>query len=48
MDTIKPLFTATATAIGGHNRHTEASALSKQFGNSLPAPRYGIRPPVAA
>jgi osmotically inducible protein OsmC len=25
MDTIKPLFTATATAIGGRNGHTEAS-----------------------
>ena len=25
MDTIKPLFTATATATGGQNGHTEAS-----------------------
>ena len=25
MDTIKPLFTATATATGGRNGHTEAS-----------------------
>ncbi len=25
MDAIKPLFTATATAIGGRNGHTEAS-----------------------
>ena len=25
MDTIKPLFTATATAIGGRNGHTETS-----------------------
>ena len=25
MDTIKPLFTATATAVGGRNGHTEAS-----------------------
>jgi hypothetical protein len=25
MDTIKPLYTATATAVGGRNGHTETS-----------------------
>src|SRR5579863_9331772 len=30
MDTIKPLFTATATAVGGRNGHTQASDGSVQ------------------
>jgi lipoyl-dependent peroxiredoxin len=36
MDTIKPLFTATATAIGGRNGHTETSDGSVQANLSVP------------
>jgi lipoyl-dependent peroxiredoxin len=36
MDTIKPLFTATATAVGGRNGHTEASDGSVQADLSVP------------
>jgi lipoyl-dependent peroxiredoxin len=36
MDTIKPLFTATATAIGGRNGHTEASDGSVRADLSVP------------
>ena len=36
MDTIKPLFTATATATGGRNGHTEASDGSVRADLSLP------------
>jgi osmotically inducible protein OsmC len=36
MDTIKPLFTATATATGGRNGHTEASDGSVRVDLSVP------------
>ena len=36
MDTIKPLFTATATATGGRNGHTEASDGSVRADLSVP------------
>ena len=36
MDTIKPLFTATATATGGRNGHTQASDGSVQADLSVP------------
>lgn len=36
MDTIKPLFTATATAMGGRNGHTEASDGSVKADLSVP------------
>src|ERR1700759_4995390 len=36
MDTIKPLFTATATATGGRNGHTEASDGSVSVDLSVP------------
>jgi lipoyl-dependent peroxiredoxin len=36
MDTIKPLFTATATAVGGRNGHTEASDGSVKADLSVP------------
>jgi osmotically inducible protein OsmC len=36
MDKIKPLFTATATATGGRNGHTEASDASVKADLSLP------------
>ena len=36
MDIIKPLFTATATATGGRNGHTEASDGSVKAGLSVP------------
>jgi len=36
MDTIKPLFTATATATGGRNGHTEASDGSVSANLSVP------------
>jgi Ohr subfamily peroxiredoxin len=36
MDTIKPLFTATATATGGRNGHTEASDGSVKANLSVP------------
>src|ERR1700688_2168427 len=36
MDTIKPLFTATATATGGRNGHTEASDSSVRADLSVP------------
>src|SRR5919108_2182570 len=36
MDTIKPLFTATATAAGGRNGHTEAADGSVKADLSLP------------
>jgi lipoyl-dependent peroxiredoxin len=41
MDTIKPLFTATATAIGGRNGHTEASDGSVRADLSVPKPMGG-------
>jgi osmotically inducible protein OsmC len=36
MDTIKPLYTATATAIGGRNGHTESSDSIVAFDLSVP------------
>jgi Ohr subfamily peroxiredoxin len=36
MDTIKPLFTATATAVGGRNGHTQASDGSVSVDLSVP------------
>ena len=36
MDTIKPLFTATATATGGRNGHTQASYGSVSADLSVP------------
>jgi hypothetical protein len=36
MDTIKPLFTATATATGGRNGHTEAADGSVRADLSVP------------
>ena len=36
MDTIKPLFTATATSVGGRNGHTEAADGSVKFDLSVP------------
>ena len=36
MDTIKPLFTATATAVGGRNGHSESSDGSVKANLSLP------------
>ena len=36
MEKIKPLFTATATAIGGRNEHTEASDGSVKASLSVP------------
>ena len=36
MDTIKPLYTATATAIGGRNGHTESSDGIVSFDLSVP------------
>lgn len=41
MDTIKPVFTATATATGGRNGHTEASDGSVRADLSVPAAMGG-------
>ena len=41
MDTIKPLFTATATATGGRNGHTEASDGSVRGDLSVPTAMGG-------
>lgn len=41
MDTIKPLFTATATATGGRNGHTEASDGSVRADLSVPTAMGG-------
>ena len=41
MDQIKPLFTATATATGGRNGHTEASDGSVKADLSVPKPMGG-------
>src|SRR6476646_7033135 len=41
MDTIKPLFTATATATGGRNGHTQASDVSVSADRSVPKARGG-------
>jgi organic hydroperoxide reductase OsmC/OhrA len=45
MDTIKSLFTATATAIGGRNGHTEASDGSVRADLSVPKAMGGVGKP---
>ena len=45
MDTIKPLFTATATCTGGRNGHTEASDGSVKADLSLPKAMGGPEKP---
>ena len=45
MDTIKPLFTATATAIGGRNGHTRATDGSVDVNLSLPKALGGLEKP---
>ena len=47
MDTIKPLFTATATATGGRNGHTESSDGSVRADLSLPKAMGGAEKPGA-
>jgi len=48
MDRIKPLFTATATAIGGRNGHTEASDGSVKADLSVPKAMGGPGKPDTA
>jgi len=48
MDTIKPLFTATATAVGGRNGHTEASDGSVKTDLSVPKEMGGPGKPGTA
>ena len=48
MDKIKPLFTATATAIGGRNGHTEASDGSVKANLSVPKAMGGPGKPETA
>lgn len=48
MDTIKPLFTATATAIGGRNGHTETSDGVVKADLSVPKEMGGPGRPGAA
>jgi osmotically inducible protein OsmC len=48
MDTIKPLFTATATATGGRNGHTEASDGSVSVNLSVPKAMGGPGKPDTA
>ena len=48
MDTIKPLFTATATAIGGRNGHTETSDGSVKADLSVPKAMGGPGKPDTA
>src|SRR5213076_250563 len=48
MDTIKPLFTATATAVGGRNGHTEASDGSVKADLSVPKEMGGPGKPNTA
>jgi lipoyl-dependent peroxiredoxin len=48
MDQIKPLFTATATAIGGRNGHTEASDGSVKANLSVPKAMGGPGKPDTA
>src|SRR5260370_37036165 len=45
MDKIKPLFTATATAVGGRNGHSEASDGSVKADLSVPKAMGGPRKP---
>ncbi|MBW4090216.1 MAG: Ohr family peroxiredoxin [Proteobacteria bacterium] len=48
MDTIKPLFTATATAIGGRNGHTESSDGMVKVDLSVPKAMGGPGKPGTA
>ena len=48
MDKIKPLFTATATAVGGRNGHTEASDGSVKADLSVPKAMGGPGKPDTA
>ena len=48
MDTIKPLYTATATAIGGRNGHTESSDGIVSFDLSVPKEMGGPGKPGTA
>jgi lipoyl-dependent peroxiredoxin len=48
MDKIKPLFTATATATGGRNGHTEASDGSVKADLSVPKAMGGLGKPGTA
>src|SRR5437899_9987236 len=48
MDKIKPLYTATATAIGGRNGHTESSDVVVKADLSLPKELGGPGRPGAA
>src|SRR4030081_3487423 len=48
MDKIKPLFTATATAVGGRNGHTEASDGSIKADLSVPKAMGGLGRPGTA
>jgi Ohr subfamily peroxiredoxin len=48
MDTIKPLYTATATATGGRNGHTESSDGIVAFDLSVPKEMGGPGKPGAA
>jgi Ohr subfamily peroxiredoxin len=48
MDKIKPLFTATATAIGGRNGHTETSDGSVSADLSVPKEMGGLGQPGTA
>ena len=48
MDTIKPLFTATATAVGGRNGHTESSDGIVKADLSVPKEMGGPGKPGAA
>jgi lipoyl-dependent peroxiredoxin len=48
MDTIKPLFTATATATGGRNGHSESSDGSVKADLSVPKEMGGLGKPGTA
>ena len=48
MDTIKPLYTATATAVGGRNGHTESSDHIVAFDLSVPKEMGGPGKPGTA
>src|ERR1044072_2827987 len=48
MDTIKPLYTATATAVGGRNGHTESSDHIGVFDLSVPKEMGGPGEPGTA
>jgi lipoyl-dependent peroxiredoxin len=48
MDTIKPLYTATATAVGGRNGHTQSSDSIVSFDLSVPKEMGGPGKPGTA